>query len=90
MIYRGWISESGDAIGVNNFYENIYNITPAHTDDVHTAIIDNPDIEVVTPAGGERRKASTISVNDVLKLRNQKSFFPMFLNTSGQTEKKNG
>lgn len=83
------ISESGDAIGVGDFYENIYNITPAHTDDVHTAIIDNPDIEVITPAGGERRKANTIGVNDVLKLKIQKSFFPMFLRANDKVIRQN-
>lgn len=72
------ISESGDVINVGDFYESIYNITPAHTDDVHSAIIENPDIEVITQGGGERRKANTISVTDVLKLKHQKSFFPLF------------
>jgi three-Cys-motif partner protein len=76
------ISESGDVIGVGDFYESIYNITPAHTDDVHTSIIDNPDIQVITPAGGERRSAKAIGVRDVLKLKVQKSFFPMFLNAN--------
>jgi hypothetical protein len=76
------ISESGDVIGMGNFYENTYNITPAHTNDVHAAIIDNPDIEVITPSGGERRKAKTIVVSDVLKLKAQKSFFPIFFNAS--------
>ncbi|TPG52570.1 three-Cys-motif partner protein TcmP [Sphingomonas glacialis] len=76
------ISESGDVIGVGDFYESIYNATPAHTDDVHSAIIENPDVEVITPAGGERRKANTIAVGDMLKLKTQKSFFPMFLNAS--------
>jgi len=78
------ISESGDVIGMADFYENIYNITPAHTDDVHAAIIDNPDIEVITPAGGERRKANTIVVNDMLKLKAQKSFFPMFFSAGAK------
>lgn len=76
------ISESGDAIGVGDFYEGIYNATPAHTDDVHQAIIENPDIQVITPAGGERRSANAISVGDVLKLKIQKSFFPMFLDAA--------
>ena len=74
------VTESGDAIPVMDFYEGIYNATPAHADDVHAAIIENPDLEVITPAGGERRKANTIGVNDVIKLRRQRSFFPMFLN----------
>lgn len=72
------ISESGDVIAMGEFYENIYNITPAHTDDVHAAMMDNPDVEVITPGGGERRKAKTIMVGDVLRLKAQKSFFPMF------------
>ena len=76
------IADSGDAIGVSEFYGSIYNKTPAHTDDVHTAIFENPDIEVITPRGGERRKANTISVDDVLKLKGQKSFFPVFFSAT--------
>jgi three-Cys-motif partner protein len=73
------VSESGDVVSIASLYESIYNTTPAHTDDVHAAIIENPDIEVITPMGGERRKANTIAINDVLKLKSQRSFFPMFL-----------
>jgi len=73
------VAEFGDAISVMEFYESIYNVTPAHADDVHAAIIESPDLEVITPAGGERRKANTIGVNDVIKRKNQRSFFPMFL-----------
>lgn len=78
------VSESGDVLEVSEFYESIYNTTPAHADDVHQAIIDNPDIEVLTPGGGERRKANTIAAGDVLRLKNQKSFFPMFLGAAKQ------
>lgn len=80
------VTESGDALLVKDFYESIYNITPAHADDVHGAIIDNPDLEVITPVGGERRKANTIGINDVIKMKRQISFFPMFLN-AGANEK---
>lgn len=73
------VTDAGDAISVMEFYESIYNVTPAHADDVHAAIIENPDLEVITPAGGERRKANTIGVNDIIKLKTQHSFFPMFL-----------
>ena len=69
-------------MSVMEFYENIYNVTPAHADDVHAAIIENPDLEVITPGGGERRKANTIGVSDVIKIKKQISFFPMFLNAS--------
>ena len=75
------ISDTGDAMRMAEFYENIYNMTPAHSEDIHAAIIDNPDIMVITSAGGERRKANTITVNDVLKLKTQTSFFPMFFDT---------
>ena len=75
------ISGSGDAIGVADFYENIYNSTPSHADDIHQAIIASPEIQVITPAGGERRTAHSIKTTDVLKLRPQASFhFPSFLN----------
>lgn len=72
------ISDSGNAILVAEFYEGIYNTTAAHTDDIHSAIIENPDLQVVTEAGGERRKANTIAVSDVIKLKVQRSLFPMF------------
>ena len=77
------IAESGDVLGVADFYGHIYNSTPAHADDVHTAIINNPDIEVITPAGGKRRKTNTITVDDVLKLKAQMSF-PMFFGTNAK------
>lgn len=73
------ISDSGNAITVADFYEGIYNATAAHTDDIHSAIIENPDLQVVTEAGGERRKSNTIIVSDVIRLKVQRSFFPIFL-----------
>ena len=72
------VTDQGDAIGVEAFYEGIYNLTPAHRDDIHTAIGNNPDLEVFTPSGGKRQKWTTISAGDTLKLKSQKSFFPMF------------
>jgi len=75
------VSETGDAINISDFYESIYNTTPAHKDDIHSAIIENPDLEVITEAGGVRRKANTIIVSDVIRLKRQQSFFPMFKRT---------
>jgi three-Cys-motif partner protein len=72
------VSEFGDAMEVGTFYESIYNATPAHTDDIHSAIIDSPDLEVITEAGGERRKANTIIASDIIRIKTQRSFFPMF------------
>jgi len=77
------VTDFGDTVRVQEFYESIYNMTPAHMDDVHLAIIENPDLQVITPAGGERRKANTIGADDILRMRDQRSFFPMFLGDQG-------
>lgn len=76
------VSESGDALIIGDFYSSIYNSTPAHADDIHAAMIENPDIEVITENGGERRKPNTITVNDIIKIKKQRSFFPVFLDSS--------
>jgi len=72
------VSGFGDIVSVTEFYDRIYNMTPAHTHDVHAAIIENPDLEVLTEAGGERRKANTIGPGDTLQLKRQRSFFQIF------------
>lgn len=70
-----FIAQSGNMIPVDEFYAATYSETPAHSDDIHQSIIDNPDIEVITRNGGKRRQASAIRIDDVLKLKSQKSFF---------------
>lgn len=75
------VSTAGDGIVISELCQSIYKATPAHADDVNTAIIDHPDMEVLTPTGGKRRKASTISMNDVLRLKTQKSIFLMFFDS---------
>lgn len=72
------ISEHGDAILVGEFYEDVYNLTPAHRDDIHSAMLNNPELEIVTEAGGTRQKPNTISTKDTLRLTSQRSFFPLF------------
>lgn len=74
FIGDGW----GDAISAAEFFEHIYKDTPAHTDDINAAIIANPDVEVITPAGGKRRSPNTISPQDIIRLKRQSSFFTMF------------
>lgn len=76
------VRDQGDAIGLETFYESIYNLTPSHRDDIHTAIGENTDLEVITPGGGKRQKSSTISAGDTLRLKTQRSFFPMFLSSN--------
>lgn len=60
------VTEAGDAMSMTEFYESVYNVTPAHADDIHAAMIQSPDLEIITPAGGKRRKSNTIAVNDVI------------------------
>jgi hypothetical protein len=62
-------------------------MTPAHTDDVHAAMIEGSDLEVITEASGERRKRSTIGPGDTFRIKRQRSLFPMFL-SAGQARKK--
>jgi three-Cys-motif partner protein len=81
------LTDFGDAVNVAEFYGSIYNMTPAHTDDIHTAIIENPDLEVITETGGERRKANTIEPSDVLRMKLQRSFFPIFLSNPTDLKK---
>ncbi len=71
------VSESGDAMPVSEFYEAAYSATPSHKDDIHAAMLESEDLEVVTKHGGLRRKGHTISIGDTLRLKAQRSFFPM-------------
>ncbi|KCZ61434.1 three-Cys-motif partner protein TcmP [Hyphomonas atlantica] len=80
------LANSGDAIQVEDFYQDIYNHTPAHSDDIHQAIIKSPDLTVITPNGGERRVANTIHPGDTLKLKPQRSFFSILF-PNGKADK---
>ncbi|MCA3559952.1 MAG: three-Cys-motif partner protein TcmP [Aestuariivirga sp.] len=69
-----YVAEHGDVLRVEDFFLGVYNATPAHSKDINRAIFENPDLEVLTSNGGERRKAHTISGDDVLRLKRQMSF----------------
>ena len=73
------VSRFGDVVSMQEFYSAIYNHTPAHMDDIHFGMIENPDVEVITETGGSRQKATTIRQNDTLRMKRQRSFFPMFV-----------
>lgn len=73
-----YINQNGGATQLREFYTKIFNNTPAHSDDIHKAIIENPDIEVITKAGGLRQKYNTIRADDYIRLKEQKSFFYFF------------
>ena len=59
---------------VEEFYEKTYNQTPAHSDDVNSALITSRELEVLTSHGGKRRKAQMIKKTDVIKLASQRTF----------------
>lgn len=69
------ISHAGDAMTMLEFYEAIYNGTPAHSDDIHRALLASPDVEIINPNGNERRSANAVSVEDVVRIKRQRSFF---------------
>lgn len=75
------VSESGDAMPVGEFYEAAYSETPAHKDDIHSAMLTSEDLEIATPNGGVRRSANSIEVGDIIRLKNQRSFFTVFAAT---------
>jgi hypothetical protein len=57
--------------------------------DINSAIIENPDLEVITEqGGGERRKANMIKTSDILRLKQQRSFFPFFFENQSRVAKK--
>ncbi len=68
---RGWRRDLSDRV----LREHLQ-FHPAYADDVNAAIIESPDLDVITPTGGERRKANTVGVHDVIKVKTQRSFFP--------------
>lgn len=73
------ISQSGDMLMMDDFYKLAYNDTPAHSDDIHEMMIQNPDVEVCTTEdGGKRRKPNTIKSTDIIRLTRQRSFFSFF------------
>lgn len=81
------VTDFGDALGLLEFYETIYKMTPSHMDDIHAAIMANPDMEVITESGGIRRTGRNIAVSDVLRMSRQRSLFPMFVRQDSKESK---
>jgi hypothetical protein len=73
------VIDFGDAVQVGQFYETIYNMTPSHMDDIHAAMMESPDLEVVTTDGGVRRRPNGIRADDTLRMKSQRTLFPLFL-----------
>jgi three-Cys-motif partner protein len=70
-----FVSGAGDALLVSEFYEQIYNETPAHADDIKAAMIESPELEVRSEDGKLRRRAHQITPTDVLRFSPQGHFF---------------
>jgi hypothetical protein len=70
------VARSGSEMTVADFYSASYNKTPAHADDIHRAMIECPNIEIVTDeGGGERRTPHTIKASDRIRVRRQQFLF---------------
>lgn len=69
------LESNGGHMSIHKFYSTSYNQTPAHSDDINFSLVNNPDLQVVTSSGGTRRSTNTIKSGDLVKLRNQRSFF---------------
>lgn len=69
-----FICDSGQPLSVKSFYEMIYNHTPAHSDDINSAIIGSNELLVKTSTGGIRRKSSQINTMDYIEFKKQRSF----------------
>jgi three-Cys-motif partner protein len=70
-----FVSGAGDALLVGEFYEQVYNETPAHADDIKAAMIESPEIEVRSETGNLRRKPHQIGPSDVIRFNKQGHFF---------------
>lgn len=70
-----FLHDSTPTVQVKDFYEKIYNSTPAHSDDINSALLGSNEIVIKTPNGGIRRKASQIHTSDVITFKQQRSFF---------------
>ncbi len=82
-----FISEFGDGMSVGDFRSAIYNDTPAHSTDINSVLIENPDIEVLTDKERERRSKNSILITDFIRLKKQASFH-IYLETKPVSHKK--
>lgn len=65
-------------LSVASFFDRTYNQTPAHSDDLNSALIKSPEVEILTATGARRRKPQMIKRTDTIRLAPQRAFF--FLN----------
>ncbi len=68
-----FLCDTGRPILVQDFFEKIYNHTPAHSDDINKAILGSNELDVITLNGGKRR--NQITAKDFIEFKKQRSFF---------------
>lgn len=69
-----FISHVGNAMNVGEFRHKIYNITPAHSDDIDQTIIEHPEVNFYSEAGNKRRRKESIKDSDTIVLESQLYF----------------
>ncbi len=82
-----FVSKFSDGISVGDFRSAIYNDTPAHSDDINSVLIENPDIAVLTDNKHPRRSENSIMNTDFIMPNKQKSFH-IYLETNPVSHKK--
>lgn len=66
-----FISDAGNEIQIDAFRNAAYNMTPSHSDDIDAAILENPELKLVTESGSLRQKAARIKSTDRIVLKRQ-------------------
>jgi three-Cys-motif partner protein len=69
------VAKNGDSMLISEFFDQVYSQTPAHGEDIRKVIIENNDLEVITPNRGSRQKPNQIRSDDVIRLKAQHSFW---------------
>jgi len=67
------LCKNNEAMEISQFLQSAYRNSLNHSEDIKAALIENPEIEIITTQGGERRKQ--LKKDDIIRLKPQKSFF---------------
>lgn len=72
------VHEAGGAVTVEQFFKQAYSATPAHSDDINSVLVGNDELEVKTLQGGSRRVSGQIKTSDLIQMKKQRTFYPLF------------
>lgn len=68
------VAEFGSGVSVDEFVKSICNETPAHSEDILKALVENPELRVITDKGKPRRSIGGVKSTDHLEIELQRSF----------------